>query len=132
MTWGKKNKYNAVKVFRYGRNWPSKLELSVYEMLLMMERGGKLRDLKCQVTVRFHTYDFGKTTMIPDFRAFDIPLNEEIYIEAKGMPTPTWNRKKKAWAIGGPGKLFVYGGNWQRPKLMQVIVPKTKKEEMEK
>lgn len=123
----RKNKYSAVKVFQHGRNWASKLELAVFEMLLLMERGGKLKDIRCQVTVRFHTHDFGKIQMIPDFSAFDVKLNQEIYIEAKGFPTATWRRKKKAWAIGGPAPLYVYGGAWKYPRLMEIIVPKGEK-----
>lgn len=123
MRWAR-NKYKAVKVFAHGRNWPSKLELAIYEMLLMMERGGKLKDIECQVHVEFRTYDHGKIKMIPDFRAFDTQAQELIYIEAKGMPTREFLRKKKAWAVGGPAKLFIYGGNWRYPKLLEIVVPR--------
>lgn len=117
-------KYGAVKVFKHGRKWPSKLELAVYEMLLLMERGGKLKDIKCQVTVRFHTHHYGYTTMIPDFKAFDIPANREIFIEAKGFKTREYIRKEKAWAMNGPAPLYVYEGNWRYPKLAKIIEPK--------
>lgn len=123
------HKYNAVKVFRHGRNWPSKLELAVYELLLMMERGGKLKDLRCQVHVRFHTYDHGKVRMIPDFQAVDSATGETIYFEAKGFQTKEWLRKKKAWAINGPGKLYIYKGSWQMPKIAEIIEPKGEKNE---
>lgn len=120
----RKNKYNAVKSFKHGRWWPSKLELAVYEMLLMMERGGKFKDLKCQVSVRFHTYDHGNVRMIPDFSAIDCANNELIYIEAKGKRTRDFVRKKKAWAIGGPGKLYIYEGSWRYFKLTEIVEPK--------
>src|ERR1019366_8995018 len=108
MAWQKKSKFGAKKVFLHGRNWPSKLELSVYEMLLLMERGGKLTDIKCQASVRFHTHDHGKIWMIPDFSATDKKTNQTIYIEAKGYLTREWLRKKKAWAVGGPAVLYIY------------------------
>lgn len=126
--WGKKkNKYNAVKVFQHGRNWASKLELSVYEMLLMMERGGKFKDIKCQVKVRFHTYKYGLTNIIPDFSAYDCEEKQTVFIEAKGFPTNSFLRKKRAWAINGPGILYIYGGSWRFPKLMETIIPKGEK-----
>ena len=124
-----KSKYKAVKTFQHGRYWPSKLELAVYEMLLMMQRGGKIKDLKCQVRVRFHTYEYGNTVMIPDFSAFDIKTEQTIYIEAKGYPTREWLRKKKAWGVGGPGNLYVYTGSWKYPKLSMIIVPQGGKNE---
>lgn len=123
----KKNKFQAVKAFQHGRTWASKLELAVYEMLLMMERGGKLKDIKCQVTVRFHTYHHGSILMIPDFSAIELPSNELIFIEAKGIRTSSYIRKEKAWGVCGPGRLFVYGGAWQRPKLMKIVEPKGEK-----
>jgi Protein of unknown function (DUF1064) len=127
MAWPKsrRGKFNAVKVFQHGRSWASKLELAVYNLLLMMERGGKLKDIKCQVTVRFHTHDHGKITIIPDFSAIDIPTNELIYIEAKGMVTREFLRKKKAWKVAGPGRLFIYGGAWTYPKLTEIVIPES-------
>lgn len=123
-------KFNATKVFQHGRYWASRLELAVYEMLLMMERGGKLTDIRCQVRVKFHTYEDGIITMIPDFTALDLKTNETIFIEAKGFPTREWVRKKKAWhraqndINGNPlGKLYVYAGNWRYPKLSEIIEP---------
>ncbi len=124
MAWPKKrNKYSAVKVFQHGRNWPSKLELAVYELLLMMERGGKLKDIKCQVTVRFHTYDHGKIIYIVDFSATDTKDNQIIYIEAKGMETPSFKRKKKAWKVGGPAPLYIYKGSYRYLKLVEIVIP---------
>lgn len=123
----RKNKFGSVKVFQHGRNWASRLELAVYELLLMMERGGRLTNIRCQVTVRFHTFDHGKINMIPDFQAFDVKLNQEIFIEAKGFPTASWRRKKKAWGVGGPAPLYVYGGSWKYPKLIEIVTPKGEK-----
>ena len=121
----KKNKFNAVKTLAHGRLWSSKLELKVYEMLLMMERGGKFSEIKCQVHCRFKTEDHGKIIMIPDFSAVDNATGKVVYIEAKGFPTASWKRKKKAWAINGPGILYIYGGPYKSPLLIETIVPKT-------
>jgi hypothetical protein len=127
VSWAKKSKFGAIKVFQHGRNWPSKLELAVYETLLLMERGGKLAEIECQVKVRFRTFDHGLINMIPDFAAMDLANNEKIYIEAKGFPTQEWRRKKKAWGVGGPGKLYVYTGNWRYPKCTEIVIPKGEK-----
>jgi hypothetical protein len=125
MAWSNRgaNKFNNVKIFQHGRLWSSKLELAVYNMLCMMARGGKLKDIKCQVTVRFHTHEHGNIRMIPDFSAIDIPTGKLIYIEAKGMITREWARKKKAWKAGGPGCLYIYSGAWTYPKLTEIVIP---------
>lgn len=120
----KAHKYGAIKTFAHGRHWPSKLELAVYELLLLMERGGAYRDIKCQVHVKFHTHDHGNVHYIPDFSAHEVKSGETIFIEAKGVFTREFLRKKKAWAVGGPGRLIIYGGNWRRPTVMEIIYPK--------
>lgn len=127
----KRHKYKAQKVFQHGRYWASKLELAVYEMLLLWQRAGRITDLKCQVKVRFHTHDHGYTNMIPDFSAVDAASGELFYIEAKGIFTREFIRKKKAWKTGGPGALHIYGGRWvknQSPKvhLMEIVVSERK------
>jgi predicted nuclease of restriction endonuclease-like RecB superfamily len=119
-----KHKYSAQKVERDGRTFASKLEAALYDMLAMMQRGSAISNLRCQVTVRFHTYDHGKVCMIPDFSAVDAKTGETVYFEAKGFFTREWLRKKKAWAIGGPGKLHIYGGSWKYLKLLETIEPK--------
>jgi hypothetical protein len=93
----------------------------------MMERGGKLKNIECQVHVEFRTFDHGKIKMIPDFRAVDCATGEVIYIEAKGLRTPSYVRKEKAWFVGGPATLYVYGGHWQCPKLLKIVTPKEEK-----
>lgn len=117
------HKYKAQKVERDGYWFSSKLEAAVYSTLKMMERGGKLKDLKCQVTVNFRTYDHGKVRMIPDFSAIEMPQEELVYFEAKGFKTREWMRKKKAWAVGGPGKLYIYEGSYKYLKLTETIIP---------
>ena len=76
----RKNKFNAVKTLAHGRLWSSKLELKVYEMLLMMERGGKFSEIKCQVHCRFKTEDHGKIIMIPDFSAVDLSIKRLVFL----------------------------------------------------
>jgi hypothetical protein len=43
------------------------------------------------------------------------------------MPTPEFRRKKKAWAVGGPAKLYIYTGSWQYPKCTEIVIPKGEK-----
>lgn len=120
----RRNKYNAVKTFQYGRWWHSKLELRVYEYLLLLEKAKQISDIHCQVHVRFHTYDHGRVHMIPDFSCFDLTEQKLIYVEAKGKPTREWLRKKKAWAIAGPAPLHIYSGTWKYFKRTEIIIPK--------
>lgn len=126
---GRANKYKAIKVFKYGRNWPSKMELGVYEWLLLAERAGLCRDIELQVSVRFWTYDHGRIWIIPDFRVTDTGLfegtGEKVFVEAKSNHYPdAFKRKRRAWLAGGPGKMYIMSGRYQKPKLKEVLVPK--------
>lgn len=121
------HKYSATKVERDGRTFSSKLEAALYDMLAMMQRGSAISDLKCQVHVRFHTYDHGSILMIPDFSAIDSKTGDTVFFEAKGFATREWVRKKKAWAVNGPGRLYVYGGSHRYLKLIETIDPKGEK-----
>lgn len=128
MAWARRRsgKFNAVRVFQHGRYWPSKLELAVYERLLLRERAGEITNLRCQVKVRFHTHDYGYVNMIPDFAAELVNTGETVYFEAKGVKTREYMRKEKAWALGGPGPLFVYSGNWRSPRVTKTVIPEKK------
>jgi predicted nuclease of restriction endonuclease-like RecB superfamily len=125
MTWAPRrpHKFGAVKVERDGRVFSSRLEAALYDLLKLMVRAGAFKNLKCQVTVRFHTYDHGKIVMIPDFSAIDAKTGETVYFEAKGFETNIWRKKKKAWKIAGPGPLYVYKGSHRYLKLVEKIVP---------
>lgn len=125
MSFGWGRKYKSVKVDFHGRSFHSKLEAAVYSLLLLREKSGEITDIKCQVHVKFHTHDFGKIHMIPDFSVVDSKTGELFYVEAKGLFTRDFARKRKAWLAGGPGRMEVWVGRWQRPMLKEILVPKS-------
>lgn len=125
MNWGKR-KYGNTKVDFHGRSFASKLEAAVYGVLLLREKSGELTEIKCQVHTKFHTFAHGNIIMIPDFCVTMAETHEVRFIEAKGMFTREWARKKKAWAVNGPGTLEIWGGHYSRPKLIETIIPKEK------
>lgn len=122
-TW-KKNfvDYRAVrKVQLDGRSFASKLEANVYLWLKDQVDSGKLEFLRCQVHV-FLTD--ARIEMVPDFCAFDIDLQQEVYYEAKGFETDIWKLKRKLWTYYGPGRLRILKGNAQRFRVVEEIIPK--------
>lgn len=113
----KNSKYNAVRTVD---GFPSKLESSVYQMLLLRERAKELRNIQRQVRVELTKAAIA--TKI-DFSAEESPDWKTIYIEAKGMATERWNLLKKLWAYYGPGKLEIWGGSHDRPKITAIVIP---------
>ncbi len=126
MNWfrAKKSKYKAEKVNFHGRSFHSKLEAAVYGLLLLREKAGEITDIKCQVHVKFHTYEHGNIHIIPDFSAVDIKTGELFFVEAKGMETREWARKRKAWLMAGPSRMEIWKGNFRNPKLTEILIPK--------
>lgn len=62
--------------------------------------------------------------MIPDFKAFDTELKEEVYFEAKGFETEKWILKRKLWTVYGPGRLRVFKGSARSFRMVEEIIPK--------
>ncbi len=120
----RRHKYKAEKVSFAGLWFHSKLEAAVYALLLLREKAGELKVIQLQKHVKFHTYKYGEIRMIPDFYVQDLKTGEEFFIEAKGMETREWLRKRKAWLIGGPGRMEIWKGSHTRPKLTEILIPK--------
>lgn len=104
-----------------GRSFASKLEASVYGLLLQQQACGLLKEIQCQVEVRLTDAD---VIYKPDFRFFDLELNEHVFAEAKGFETPEWRIKRRLWTVYGPGRLRIYKGSAARPTLVEEIVPR--------
>lgn len=121
MAWNKRNKFNAVKSFQYGRWWTSRLELAVYEILLKMEKEGLIKDIKCQVQTKI---TLAKIRYRADFSFMNLITGEEEYVEAKGFPGERWRMIKNLWPFYGIGKLHIYMGSYKYPKLRETIIPK--------
>jgi hypothetical protein len=109
-----RNKYRAVRI----GDFPSKLEYAVHEILLERERAKEISDIKRQVRVELTKAAIA--TKI-DFSFLERSTNEIVYCEAKGMEQDRWKLLKRLWAFYGPGKLEVWGGSWNRPRIKEII-----------
>lgn len=113
------HKYNAQKVSYDNFTFGSKLEASVYHLL---KANPEIEVLQCQDHILLTKAEI---KYIPDFKCRDIKTDTIFWAEAKGMPTPSFNIKKKLWKFYGPGALWIYSGSHQRPYLDEVIEVKS-------
>lgn len=99
-----RNKYGAKKVTTVdGQKFDSQKEHQRYVILKLMERAGKIKDLRRQVKyVLIPTqYDIhGKLverecSYVADFVYYDFALRREVVEDAKGMKTDVYKIKKK-------------------------------------
>lgn len=95
--WRKRNKYNAVRSNGFG----SKLESAVYEILLMKESAGLIKDIQQQMRVDLGDGIYWRV----DFRYFDKSTLEYVWVEAKGIETERYRICLKLWTGGAPGDL---------------------------
>lgn len=114
-------KYGEIKSERPGGlNFASKLEASVYDMLYLQEKTGQIRIEEIQS----HVYlTRARIHCIPDFKIFDISINEFVYVEAKGFEAERWGIIKKLWRYYGPARMRVYKGSYQKIYLDEEIIP---------
>lgn len=119
--WGRPNKYNAKKVQKAGIWFASRLESAVHDILLLQEKAGEIRDIKCQPQVYLTEAKIGYR---PDFSYVDEKTGQTVYVEAKGVEVETWLIKKKLWKCYGLGPLFIFKGRHDKPYLREVIIPK--------
>ncbi len=117
-----KRKYKNEKVNVAGRWFDSKAEASLFNRLSLEERGGRIRNLKCQPGTIF--LGPSRTQFRPDF-SFENEKGETEWAEFKGFKTPAWRIKLKLWRAVGPGKLHVYEGNASHMKLVETVIPKS-------
>ena len=116
-----RNKYNARPSVIDGKHFASGLEASVYRYLLLSEKNGFLKDLKCQQAVELTD---AKIRCKIDFSYFCLKRNALVYAEAKGVETERWLIIKKLYAYYGPAPLEIYksfGGN--RIGMAETIIP---------
>lgn len=104
----------------HGEKFRSKLEFAVRNLLKLRERAGELKILNREDHVLLGPAKF---RYIPDFKCLDLKTNEEFWVEAKGYETDTWKRNKRLWKFHGPGKLEIWVGPHQRPRLKETVVP---------
>jgi len=105
----KTNKYgNRQTSSADGHHFSSKFECAVYQYLRFLEKADEIKILKFQDNILMTDADI---LYIPDFKIFDNHLNEEVWVEAKGFPTPVWQMKKRIWRWYGAGLLRIYYPN---------------------
>lgn len=105
------NKYRAQRT----NGFSSKLEAAVYAML---ESRANVTNIKCQTKVYLTD---AKILYIVDFSYEDASSGALVFVEAKGMETPTWRLKRRLWQHYGPGKLEIWKGSHARPYLAETI-----------
>ena len=91
----KKPKYRNCKVKLDGRTFASKLEAKRYVDLKMLEKGGVIHSLRCQVSFRLEVNSFLVCRYIADFTYFNKGSLVQIIEDAKGYQTPEYLLKKK-------------------------------------
>ena len=115
-SWPKKNKFGAIRSNGYG----SKLENAVYQILLLREKSGEIKDIRKQHLVDLGYRIFWKV----DFSFLEISTDERVWAEAKGIETERYRICLKLWRYGnGPGKLEIWKGSYQRPTLDEIVIP---------
>lgn len=93
------HKYKAIKTQASDGKWfPSKKEAFRYECLLLLQRGGAIKDLKCQVKMPVEIKGKYVFTYIADFVYWDLKIPDVpvlIYEDVKGYKTQTYKLKKR-------------------------------------
>lgn len=121
MFFRKRNKYNSVKT---ADGFPSKLEASVYQQLLLREKAGEIRDIRRQHSFRFPC---GPSWKI-DFSFIDCASGDTVYCEAKGAELEVYRLKKRMFGgcpiLESAGALEIWKGDYRRPGLTDVVIPK--------
>lgn len=102
------SKYRSKKIIIDGISFDSKRESDRYVELKLLERGGKIKDLKLQ-----HKFELqpsfkknGKTiraiTYIADFTYFDLETMRNVIEDVKGYKTEVYKLKKKMFEYKFP------------------------------
>lgn len=133
MRFARVNKYSNTKVNNGGYSFSSKLEAATFDLLKQREENGEIKIINCQDNIYLTE---ARILYIADFKCQEIKSKEVdmfgneviegdfFWCESKGYKTDVWAIKKRLWRHYGPGKLEIYEGSWQKPKLKEVIIPK--------
>lgn len=92
-----RSKYGNKKTVRYGMEFDSKKEADRYDVLLLLQRAGDVRNIRHHVR-----YDFRVNGILIAWYEADFVYEEcrkgvwsEIVEDVKGFPAKTWPMKKK-------------------------------------
>lgn len=124
MSWGyttkRKTKYGASKVSLDGYSFHSKLEAATYQLLKLRVAAGEIASIQCQDQVYLTE---ARVRYIADFKC-TLPDGSFLWVESKGFAAARWPDLKKLWRFYGPGTLEIWGGNYDRPTLLEIIKSK--------
>lgn len=98
------NKYGAKAVVVNGERFDSQGEREMHQLLLLMERGKLISNIRRQQTIPL----VGKFKVKIDWVVFDHELQCDVAIEFKGYDTERWICVKQAWEGCAPLPLRVY------------------------
>lgn len=120
--WNKRSagKYGAIRVKDGDRSFGSKLERTVYDILLLRQKAGEIMDIKCQPHVTLEPLSW---RCVPDYSFVWADTGKLSYCEAKGVEVDRWLATKALWHHFGPAPMEVWVGNWKKPFLKEIIVP---------
>lgn len=109
-------KYKNVKV----KNFDSKLESAVADMLNLLVKGKKISDLKYQVPVFLSK---SKIKTIIDFSYINTKTGQLEFSEAKGFETQRFKIIKQLWKFYGTGELTIWKGSYKNLHISEVVKP---------
>jgi hypothetical protein len=117
----RRHKFGATRVKTPGQTFDSKLEAAVFQILLLREKAGEIKNIRSQVTLRLTRANIGYRC---DFVATDCVTGQDFGIEGKGdYPNAVWDLKKRLYKFYGPFKLEIWKGSHTNPQLIEVITP---------
>lgn len=114
---------------RYGFSHRSKLEAAVCRLIYFREKAGELKHLAHEVHVDVcgppghECAHKQRIQYVADFQCEDAS-GRELLIEAKGFSSDAWRIKRRLLMHYSAAMLEIWGGSWQRPSLIETIVPK--------
>lgn len=121
MSFWKKPKYGNKKISTAGRSFDSKLESAGYQILLLREKAGEIRNIRQQVSVYL---TLARIRYVADYAFEYVKTGERAYAEFKGFKTPVWAIKRRLFEWYGDGPLEIYEGSHRNPILTETIIPK--------
>ena len=125
---GRAENYGAIQsLCTLGHSHRSQLETAVCGIIQFRQRAGEIELLQ----VEDHILISGWFGYVADFKVRDCKTNAIFWIEAKGFGNDKWALTRKGWGYAGPGKLEVWGGDYHRPILVEVIIPRRNKEKID-
>lgn len=90
-----RSKYNARRTERGGRTFASKREADRYSTLVLRERAGEIRNLRCQVPVPIFVKDELVAKWVADFVYEEAPDWATVHEDCKGFRTDLYKLKAK-------------------------------------